>query len=252
MSSQIPGDLFSGHAKDYAGFRPVYPEELIHYISHLVRYRGVVWDCACGNGQLSLPLAGHFNLVMATDISEQQIAHAPGHKGIMYTVQRAEQTDFPDEYFDMIVIGQAIHWFDHDAFYSEVNRVLAPDGVIVAVGYGLMTINEEVDAVLNHFYKNITGTYWPTERAHLDAGYTTIPWPFDTIETPSFEMTHHWGFDQMMGYLNTWSAVKLYEKETGVNPLTLVVEDFRKAWGSDNTRLVRFPLFVKAGKKKLS
>jgi ubiquinone/menaquinone biosynthesis C-methylase UbiE len=249
MSNQMPKDLFSGHAKDYSDFRPSYPEDLINYICHLVKYRGVVWDCACGNGQLAIPLAEHFHLVMASDISEKQILQAPGHRGVLYTVQQAENTDFPDEYFDMVVVGQAIHWFNHEAFYHEVNRVLAPQGVIVAIGYGLMSINPPLNEVLQNFYKNIVGPYWPLERAHLDAGYETIPWPFESIQTPAFDMTMRWTFDKMMNYLNTWSSVKLYENENGANPVALVAEDFKKAWGREGEKVVRFPLFVKAGKK---
>ena len=244
-------DLFSDHAKDYAHFRPDYPEAFIRYISQLVSYQGVVWDCGCGSGQLAFPLAEYFNLVMATDISEKQVAHARAHNRILYSIQPAEQTDFPDEYVDLVVVGQALHWFDHEAFFKEVDRVLVPHGVIVAVGYGLMTICPETDAVLNYFYKDITGPYWSPERHHLDAEYSTIPWPFEPVEVPPFDMKQQWTFDQMMGYLNTWSAVKLYERHTGVNPITLVSADFEKAWGNEAERTVTFPLFIKAGKKAL-
>jgi len=249
MLSAKVKDLFSGHAKEYAAFRPKYPDAFVKYISRLVKYRGVVWDCACGNGQFSLPLAEHFQLVLASDISEKQIAAAPGHKGILYTVQPAEKTDFPDEFFDMVVVGQAIHWFNHDAFYREANRVMGPNAVIAAIGYGLMRISPEVNAVLDHFYKNITGPYWEPERKYIDDSYKTLPFPFETIEVPLFEMPCQWTFEQMMGYLNTWSAVKKYEKENGINPLTLVAGDFEKVWGGATFKQVVFPLFVKAGRK---
>ena len=62
-------------------------------------------------------------------------------------------------------------------------------------------------------------------------------------------MPCQWSFAQMMGYLNTWSAVKLYEQENGVNPLTLVAKDFEKAWGSPALKQVVFPNYMKAGKK---
>ncbi len=242
-------NLFSGHAKDYAGFRPKYPDSLVKYISRLVKYRGVVWDCGCGSGQLSLPLAEEFQLVLASDISEEQIAQAPGHKGILYTVQPAEHTDFPDEFFDMVVVGQAIHWFDHEVFYREAKRVMGSNAVMVAVGYGLMRITPAVDEVLDHFYQNIVGPYWEPERRYIDEAYETLPFPFEPIDVPAFEMPCLWTFQQMMGYLNTWSAVKKYERENGVNPLSLVVDDLQKAWGGEEVRMVVFPLFVRAGRK---
>ena len=241
--------LFSGHAKEYAAFRPKYPEAFVKYISRLVRYRGVVWDCACGNGQLSFPLAEEFQLVMATDISEEQVAQAPGHKGILYTIQPAEQTDFPEGYFDMVVVGQALHWFNHGEFYKEAHRVMGPEAVFVAIGYGLMQVSPEVDKVLAHFYNDIVGPFWQPERRYIDEAYQTIPFPFEPISAPSFEMPCQWGFAQMMGYLGTWSAVKKYEAHTGINPLSLVANDFETAWGREEVRKVVFPLFVRAGRK---
>jgi SAM-dependent methyltransferase len=249
MQTGIPKDLFSAYAADYAQFRPQYPSAFIKYISRLIRYRGVVWDCGCGNGQFSLGLADHFQLVLASDISAEQVAKAPGHKGILYTVQPAEQTDFPDEFFDMVVVAQAIHWFNHDAFYLEAHRVMGPKAVLVAIGYGLMRISPEVDVVLHHFYQNITGPYWEPERIYIDEAYQNLPFPFEPIEVPAFEMPCEWTLGQMMGFLNTWSAVKKYEQENGVNPLSLVSYDFEKAWGGEKRRKVVFPLFVRAGRK---
>lgn len=249
MSVNPSKDIFSGYAADYARFRPHYPPGLIKFISSLVKYRGVVWDCGCGNGQLSMAMAEPFQLVCASDISAQQIAQAPGHKGILYSVQPAEKTDFPDYFFDMVVVGQAIHWFNHDAFYREANRVMGSNAVLAVIGYRLMRVSPEIDVVIDHFYKNITDPYWEPERKYIDEAYQTLPFPFELINVPAFEITAQWSFEQMMGYLNTWSAVKKYEKENGVNPLTLVENDLAKAWGNHPVQQITFPIIVKAGRK---
>ncbi len=54
-------DLFSGHAKLYATFRPSYPKELVrfHLITHLLPIE-VAWDCGTGNGQSSQLSRGSF------------------------------------------------------------------------------------------------------------------------------------------------------------------------------------------------
>ncbi len=249
MPSEKVKDLFSGHAKGYADFRPRYPAALVKYISRLVKYRGVVWDCACGNGQLSLPLAEHFQLVLASDISAEQVAAAPGHRGILYTVQPAEQTDFPDEFFDMVVVAQAIHWLPHDAFYEEAKRVMGPNAVIVLIGYGLMRISPELNAIIDHFYNEVVGPFWEPERAWIDKGYESLPFPFDPIEVPVFEMPCEWSFDHMIGYLNTWSAVKKFEALKGSNPVEGLKAALKAAWGNKAVQRVVFPLLVKAGRK---
>jgi SAM-dependent methyltransferase len=243
-----PKDYFSGHAADYANFRPHYPTELIKYISKLIKYRGVAWDCACGNGQLAVALANHFHLVMATDISENQISKAPANKGIFYTVQSAEKTDFPDAYFDLITIGQALHWFNLPAFYKEAKRVLTPNGLIVAIAYGFVKINPELDAIINRLYSDTLGDYWPPERQLIEDKYASIFWPFTPLDFPAFEMKCNWSLTQMMGYLNTWSAVKAYEKANHLNPVQDISEELNHAWGQAKNAEITFPLIIKAGK----
>lgn len=241
---------FSEHADAYATFRPRYPDALIRHICKMVKYRGVAWDCACENGQLAVLLSKHFQLVMASDISAEQIALAPGNKGILYTVQSAEQTDFPEEYFDLIVVGQAIHRFCFEDFYAEVFRVLGPKGIIVAIGYGLLSINSEIDKVIHRLYREILGDFWPPERRFIEEAYTKIPWPFEDVMMPDFAMQDNWTKHHLLGYLNTWSAVKLYEKVHRINPVSLVATEIEEAWGGEHHREVRFPIFTKAGKKK--
>ncbi len=39
-------DHFSGHAVDYAQFRPHYPAELFDYLASIAPNRELAWDCA--------------------------------------------------------------------------------------------------------------------------------------------------------------------------------------------------------------
>src|SRR3954470_6311391 len=107
-------DYFSNHAKIYAAFRPTYPEELYSFIFQHLEQRTTAWDCATGNGQVASYLAKHFDQVYATDISQQQLDNAILLPNISYTVSAAEKTSFPDQFFDLVTVGQALHWFNAD------------------------------------------------------------------------------------------------------------------------------------------
>jgi len=120
-------DNFSTQSDDYAKFRPVYPRELIDYLLSLTDTHETCWDCGTGNGQLAVKLAGHFDKIFATDISEKQLSNATHKPNIAYSKQPAEQTNFPDRSFDLITVAQAAHWFDHERFNREVKRVLKPN-----------------------------------------------------------------------------------------------------------------------------
>src|SRR5258706_7303168 len=112
-------DNFSKVSERYAQFRPTYPKEIFDYLTSLVTNHETVWDAATGNGQVARGLAPHFKTVMATDLSEKQIRHAFIADNIQYSVEPAEHTSFADDSFDLITIGQAIHWFHFDEFYKE-------------------------------------------------------------------------------------------------------------------------------------
>lgn len=59
----------------------------------------------------------------------------------------------------------------------------------------------------------------------------SIPFPFDEIRTPDFEMEIRWDFEHLIGYLKTWSAVKHFKKKRGYNPVDLILGDLRNAFG---------------------
>ena len=89
-------------------------------------------DCGTGNGQAAVGLALVFDHVIATDASEQQIANTERHERVEYRVAPAENTGIASGTVDLIMVAQALHWFDLDHFYAEARRVLKPNGVVAA------------------------------------------------------------------------------------------------------------------------
>lgn len=242
-------DNFSQQSKLYAQFRPTYPPELFQFLYFLVVEKIRAWDCGTGNGQMAGELASNFESVYATDISEKQIRNAIKKSNIEYRVERAEDTSFPSEYFDLITVAQAIHWFDFDRFYKEVDRVLKSDGIIAVIGYSLLSIDQKIDKVINHFYVNVIGSYWDPERKYIDENYQTIPFPYKEIGAPAFKIEVTWSIDELIGYLNTWSAVQHYIKKNGTNPLDQIISELRDSWGEKNNKKATFPVLLRVGRK---
>ena len=241
---------FSGHADSYREARPTYPDELFAWLAQQAPDNALAWDAGCGNGQATVALAKHFQRVIGTDPSANQIAEAEQRPNIEYRVEPAEQPTLADASVSAVCVAQALHWFDHPRFYSEVKRVLKPGGVFAAWTYSDCSTGEApIDRVKDHLYVDLTGQYWPPERAHVDAGYQTLPFPFVEIAAPPFPMVAHWNVGQFLGYLRTWSASQRYLKSRGQDPVTLIEPDFRGAWGDPaRVRDVRWKFFVRAGK----
>lgn len=242
-------DHFSEQAAEYARFRPRYPEELFSWLAGIAPAHGRAWDCATGNGQAAVALARHFEHVVATDASAAQIAGALPDERIEYRVAAAENSGLQQLSIDVVTVAQALHWFDLPAFYREVRRVLRPEGLIVAWCYNLLSIEPAVDALINDFYFNVVGSYWPDERRLLEDQYQSLPFPFTRISVPAFAMEADWSLAQLLGYLGTWSATVRYTADRGADPRITLAADLARLWpASERARRVRWPLAVLAGR----
>lgn len=239
-------DRFSGHAPQYAAFRPHYPKELYDFIFRHVTNFDLAWDAGTGNGQAAVVLARHFMKVHATDISKKQLEHAVLHPSINYA-EEGYSTSLPDHSVDLITVAQAIHWFDRQKFYDEAKRVGKPGAIIAVWGYGLLEVDKAIDLLISAFYVSVVGSYWDPERKHIDQHYAHIEFPFHEIPSPAFTMKFEWTLAELEGYLTTWSAVQKYWKEVDENPVPGLIAEFQPRWGSGK-RAVRFPLFLRIGR----
>jgi SAM-dependent methyltransferase len=244
-------DHFSELAARYADYRPHYPPALFDFLATLVPRTATVWDCAAGNGQASVGLADKFERVIATDASAQQIKSAAPHPRIDYRVAPADASGLPDHSVELVTVAQAIHWFNFEKFYGEVRRVLADDGILAVWAYGINVVDgDAINALVQDYYANVVGPYWPPERVLVEQGYRTIPFPFAEITAPSFRMQERWPLDALLGYFGTWSATNRYLKATGQNPLGQLESRLTPLWGDRREpRTVIWPLTVRVGKK---
>jgi SAM-dependent methyltransferase len=241
-------DHFSGQAGDYARYRPDYPAALFEYLAGLAPDCRRAWDCATGNGQAAIGVASHFEAVVATDASVRQIREAARRDGVHYAVASAEES--PLESVGLVTVAQALHWFDRARFWDEVRRVLVPGGVIAVWSYHGFHVTPEVEAVINRYYKDIVGPYWPAGRGIVEQGYRALEFPFAEETPPPFLLEKRWDFAALVGYLRTWSATRRYQEAKGNDPVLLVREDLAEAWGPpERIRPFRWDLDLRVGRK---
>lgn len=240
-------DNFSKQATDYAKYRPHYPQELFDFIMGHVLQTDSAWDCGTGNGQTARVLSKYFRKVCATDISRNQIDNAWTAENIIYSVQPAEQTDFPENLFDLVTVSQALHWFRFDEFYKEVKRVAKTGAWLAAWTYSNPVISPPIDELINvKHYKNRLGAYWDYERKFVDEHYQTLPFPFKEVPSPSFEIRLEWDLPELQGYLQTWSALQKFVATHHFDPVPELIGQIKPYWTHDKMRVV-FPLHLRLG-----
>ena len=243
-------DLFTTVAREYADFRPGYPPELFAWLARVAPARDAVWDAGCGSGQASVALAGHFPVVHATDVAAEQIAAAKPNPRVSYSVAPAEASGLPDSSVDLVTVAQALHWFDVDAFYAEARRVGRPGALLAVWNYPRPRfVDAGLDRVFLAFYEGVVGPYWPAGRRHIEANYTTLAFPFEEMPHPAFGLELDWPFEQVIGYVSSWSATAQYRKALSTDPVPLLRESLGKAWPSDGaTARVRIPLGLRVAR----
>ncbi|SEI75392.1 Methyltransferase domain-containing protein [Azotobacter beijerinckii] len=241
-------DHFSTAAAGYAAHRPSYPAALIDYLADLAPATACALDCGCGTGQLSGPLAGRFARVLATDASAAQIANAEPHPGVDYRVALAEDSGLPPASVDLITVAQAAHWLDLERFYAEVRRVARPGAALALISYGVLQVEGPPTPLVEHFYYRVLGPWWPAERRHVEEGYRSLPFPFAERQAPALAIEVQWGLAELLGYLDTWSAVRELEKAQGRAPVERFAAELAAAWGDPAARrTVRWPLALRVG-----
>lgn len=242
-------DLFSNQSKTYAKYRPTYPQQLFDYIFQFVEQKDLAWDCATGNGQAAGVLADHFKKVKASDLSEAQIKNAVPKNNIEYLICSAEQTPFPDNYFDLITIAQAYHWLNWKIFYKEATRVGKQNAVVAIWSYSLLiTDDENMNRLISNFYCDIIGAYWDAERKYVDNGYATVEFDFEPLPSKAFVIKLSWNKQQLKGYLQSWSAVQNYIKKNNSSPIELIEKDLNRLWNDEEEKAIHFPLFLRIGR----
>lgn len=244
-------DHFSKFAATYALYRPHYPADLYSYLASQTAGHELAWDCATGSGQAALGLVNHYNQVIATDASAEQLSQAVLHERISYRVEPAEKTSLPSNSVDLITVAIALHWFEFEQFFHEVRRVLKPDGLIAIWTYHGPQINSDLDALIAYLETEVLADYWPERFHYLQEHYQTLPFPFDELTLPAFTIQAEWNMDQMLGFINSWSAVRRYAEERRFHPLKNLWEDFLAAWGgADKSHLIHWRIYLRVGRLK--
>jgi len=241
-------DYFSSQSIQYANHRPKYPEKLYRYLLGECRERKLAWDVGTGNGQAAHKLSNYFDTVFATDASSSQIINAIQKSNIKYMVVNEQAPVIKRRSVNLITVAQALHWFDLDLFYAEVDRVLKRYGLVACWSYGMFRIDMKVDREIDWLYSELLNGYWAPERRLVETGYRTLSFPFRELRAPKFEIKSVWNLEKMIGFLSSWSAVANFKKREKLDPILENVCRLKFAWGDpEAVKEVIWPISIRVG-----
>ncbi|KAK2740742.1 hypothetical protein FQN57_005974 [Myotisia sp. PD_48] len=174
----IPWQAFDAYRKSdfshaaYASFRPSYPPKLYDTILsyHQGQYKTCL-DLGCGHGLVSRAFSSHFDKVYGIDPSPgmiQQAKNLTSEQNIEFIESKAESLPFiASKSIDLVVSGEAAHWFDMPRLFAELNRIMRPGGTMAFWGYtdhvfpDFPHASALVEKYSHGLDKDLLGSYWP-------------------------------------------------------------------------------------------
>ena len=123
---------FGDVAAAYDRARPSYPREAAAWLAG--EQPTTVLELGAGTGKLTAGLVDLGHDVHATDPDEQMLQVLRERlPDVRTSVATAEDLPVGDASYDVVVVAQAFHWFDHDRALPEIARVLKPGGRLALV-----------------------------------------------------------------------------------------------------------------------
>ena len=130
---------FSTKAERYARYRWGYAPEAIQAVFGISGLTPdvIVADIGAGTGLVTREFAGRVAKIYAVEPNQpmREIAERllNRHPTFISVDGRAEATTLADLSIDLIVVGQALHWFEPQAALKEFRRILKPEGWLAAL-----------------------------------------------------------------------------------------------------------------------
>jgi SAM-dependent methyltransferase len=198
-------DRFATKAEAYAKYRWDYPPEPIRCVldTAAVSERSVVADVGSGTGKLTMHFVEAARTVYAVEpspemrwVAERDLAK---HASFRSIGAPSHATTLPDHSVDLIVVGQATHFFDAEPTREEFLRILKPGGWLATLNYrnsdemthaAVMTLQTEENGCDMSKRPNPPAAFW---------------FGHDRFDEHSFLSTHQQSLEQFLGRVSSTS-----------------------------------------------
>jgi SAM-dependent methyltransferase len=130
---------FSDRVENYVKYRPHYPPVIIDYLKsqNILRDDSVIADIGSGTGISSELFLKNGNTVYGIEPNKEMREAAErifeGFPNFLSINATAEETTLPKNSMDLIISGQAFHWFDVEKTKAEFKRILKSDRYVVLI-----------------------------------------------------------------------------------------------------------------------
>ena len=122
----------------YEELRTPYPPSFFREVAQRLAFakQHALIDLGTGPGLLALGFAAYVGRIVGVDPEPAMLAaakKAAEQASQILTLIQGKAEDLPDNIgrFDVVTIGRALHWMDREATLARLERLVAPEGVIL-------------------------------------------------------------------------------------------------------------------------
>ena len=151
---------FSNRVDNYVKYRPGYPRDVLHFLSEIKGFNAhwTVADIGSGTGISTSLFLDNGNTVYAVEPNAPMRGKAEellgSRAGFISIDGTAENTTLQPASIDLIIAGQAFHWFNPLPTKKEFTRILRPGGAIA-----LMWNERQKSSDFEKAYEDLLQTY---------------------------------------------------------------------------------------------
>jgi SAM-dependent methyltransferase len=203
---------FSDRVGDYVKYRPHYPAALLSYLQTSISFdtSRIVADIGSGTGISTELFLRNGNRVYAVEPNEAMRTKAEellsGYPGFVSIDGTAEATGLPEASIDLIVAGQAFHWFDPVKARQEFVRIARP-GATAALVWNERLVLTNFEKEYEDLILNAGGDYKTINHKNIAASQIGAFFHPETFVLRSFDNEQIFDLEGLKGRLLSSSYI---------------------------------------------
>lgn len=231
-------ERFSNRVENYIRYRPHYPKEVIALLKKNIGLDSLatVADIGSGTGISSELFLQNGNKVYGVEPNAQMrqaaVAIFANNKNFISVDASAEATSLPDHSIDLILAGQAFHWFDKELAKKEFQRIAQPDAYLVLM-WNDRKLDSEFQQVYELLLKEFAKDYEEVNYRNMDEKTIQAFFYPNPCALYTFDHSQFFDFESLKGRLLSSSYAPL-ESDANYQPMMQRLREIFDAYKVDS------------------
>jgi SAM-dependent methyltransferase len=206
--------LFSDKVDNYVLYRPHYPKEIIAFLSKQIGLNPhwTIADIGSGTGISSEWFLQNGNRVYAVEPNDEMRKAAEAAfrnaRNFVSVNGTAEATTLHDKSIDLVMAGQAFHWFERNLFRKESQRIATPDAQLLLM-WNERNLDSELQVAYEKMLLELTPGYKQVSHRMVDEKAIAAFFSPQTLFTHSLPNTQSFDLVGLKGRLLSCSYAPL-------------------------------------------